>query len=389
MDKREKQVLDHIRDMKPFEELYAEGIAPVDVKDILFSLFAPYSENHEALRRYVVEYMAVDSMTMASIRGNYWAIQLLEESLRIYRLAIGNDSNFSLLTLSNRLVYENEAMAVFWSQYHLCHELDKLHIDEFAHESLRLIGTLIEGVIKPYLYGLAHYVHIAKGARPTVQNIERLTLGNVVEMLIHFANAPGHYYIRGVRINQWRNIAQHLAVRVHKDVVTCYYQNGHKQIQLNRDELLGVVIDINNILKALKVGHTIFFFDHLDKMRENKMLPQLDLRSEALLINLTTALASQGFRIVDACFTEKQSMLVVQDFSRMDPASRRLHTTQFLIPLYLNYPSAKFVVEYRECDGTPSLRTSASRTLMEKARESEDWNLVAREAKIEDIKDMQ
>ena len=389
MDKREQQVLDHIRDMKPLEELYAEGLTPTNVKDALFGLFAPYSENHEALKRYVVECMAVDSMTLASIRDNERAVNLLEESLRIYRLAIATDWNFSLRTLSERLVYEKNAIAVFWSQYHLSHELDALDIDEFVHESLRLIGTMIEGIIKHYLYGLAHCVLIVKGEHPSVKEINKLKLGNVVDRLVRFAQTPALYSIRGVKINQWRNIAQHFTASVHGDVVTCVYQDGHKQIQLSRDELLGVVIDINNTLKALKVGHVIVFFDHLDKMCKNRMLSKLDLRSEASLTNLTIALASQGFRIVDASFTEKQSMLVVQDVSSMDPSSRRIHTTQFVIPLFLFRPAAQITVEYRDRYGIPLLRTSASRALMEKAQKAGDWTLVAREATLEDMKDKQ
>ena len=387
MDKREKQVLDHIRDMKPLEELYAEGMTPANVKDILFDLFAPYSKNHDALMRYVVEYMVVDSMTLASIRDNDWAVQLLEESLRIYRLAIATDWNFSLRTLSERLVDEKNALAVFWSQYHLCHELHALDIDEFVHESLRLIGTIIEGIIKPYLYGLAHCVQIAKGEHPTVQDINRLKLGNVVDMLIQVAQTPDHYSIRGVRINQWRNIAHHFTASVHNNVVTCVYQDGQKQIQLNRDELLGVVIDINNVLKALKVGHMIVFFDHRDQMLKNRMLPKLGIRPEASMTHLTIALASQGFRTVDASFTEEQSMLVVQDVSSIDTTSRRLHTTQFVIPLYFFRPAAQITVEYRDRYGMPSLRTTASRALMERAQEADDWTLVAREAEIEDMKD--
>lgn len=116
------------------------------------------------------------------------------------------------------------------------------------------------------------------------------------------------------------------------------------------------------------------------------MLSRQTLRPEASIVVLVSALASQGFQVVDASFTDKHSQLVVQDISNLEPNMRRIHTTQFVIPLFFQRPAERVTVEYRERDGTPSLRTSASRALMERAKQADDFTIVASEAELTDLK---
>jgi len=386
MDRRERRVMAHIASLQPLEALYAEGLSPDDVKEVLLELFTPYSENHDALGHYVVNFLVGDAITLSTIQDSAWAMQLLQEALRVHRAAIAADREFSLRMLGERIVEESAALSTYWSQYHLARELEDLALEEFVHESMRLIGTLIEGTLKPFLYGLAHQVRIARGQRPTVQEVNALTLGNALELLIQFAPAADYYSLRHVRLSQWRNIAQHFTARVRDNTVICTYQDGRAEVELTRDDLLAVVVDVAKAYNALKVAHALVFFDHLDEMRDADMLCEPDVRPEASLTVLASALASQGFRIVDASFTDEHSQLVVQDVSRLDPADRRFHTTQFVIPLFLHRQAARVTVEYRERDGTPSFRTSATRELLERAQEADDWHLVARESELTDLK---
>jgi len=386
MDRRQQRVVAHIANLQPLEALYTEGLSPDDVKAVLLELFKPYSENHDALQHYVVNFLVGDAITLSTIQDSAWAMQLFREALRVHRVAIAADREFSLRMLGERIVEESAALSTYWSQYHLARELEVLDLEEFVHKGMRLIGTMIEGTLKPFLYGLAHQIRIIRGQRPTVQEVNAVTLGNAVELLVQFAPAADYYSLRHVRLSQWRNIAQHFAARVRDNIVICTYQGGRAEVELTRDELLAVVVDVANSYKALKVAHAIVFFDHLDEMRDGGMLPKPNVRPEASLTVLASALASQGFRTVDASFTDEHSQLVVQDVSNLNPSDRRFHTTQFVIPLFFHRPAARVTVEYRECDGTPSFRTSATRELLERAQEAGDWHLVARESELSDLK---
>jgi hypothetical protein len=385
MDERQRRVVQHMRNASRLEDLYDHGYGPDDIKAALLALFAPYSQNPDALRAYVVDYMVADAISLASIGDSAWALQILEEALRVQRLSIAADRDLALRAMAHRLAAVSAGLDIYWSQYHLSHGLHQLELEEFVHESLRLIGTLIEGVMKPLLYALAHHVQIGKGRRPIAQAIDTMTLGNVLDLLVREASSANVYSIRGVRLNQWRNIAQHLTARLDGTNIVFRYNNGQDALQLTRSELLDVAYDVARAHKAIKVAHAIVFFDHLDEMRNAGIVVGQSLRPEASLGVLVSGLASQGFRVVDASFTEEHSLLVVQDVSRLDPNSRRVHTAQFVIPLYLHRPAERVTVEYRRRDGTPALRTSASRALIERAKEADDFTIVAREAEMTEL----
>ena len=121
-------------------------------------------------------------------------------------------------------------------------------------------------------------------------------------------------------------------------------------------------------------------------MRALGMVAQSELRPEASLVVLVSGLASQGFEVVETQHTPAQSRVVVQDLSMLDPNQRRIHSTQFVIPLFHARPADQVVVEYWERDGTPSLRTIASRALIERAQREGDWTIVAKEFQFTNLK---
>jgi hypothetical protein len=49
-------------------------------------------------------------------------------------------------------------------------------------------------------------------------------------------------------------------------------------------------------------------------------------------------------------------------------------------------PANNVVVEYREFDGTPSLRAVAAKEVFERAKQAEDWTMVAREMQVTHLK---
>jgi DNA-binding XRE family transcriptional regulator len=202
---------------------------------------------------------------------------------------------------------------------------------------------------------------IARGGHPTVDDVSALTLGNIIDDLTRRATDPEQFSIRGVRHSQWRNIAQHFTARVDGPTVICEYRDGQAEIRLSRSELQRVLGDAMSGYKALKVARSVVFFDCVDEMRSERLLPQVAMRPEASLVVLISGLASQGFEVVEARYTPELSHLVVRDVSMLDPTERRIHSTQFVIPLFLGRPAERVVVEYQERDGIPALPFCQSR----------------------------
>lgn len=386
MNERERRVVLHTRALGVFNDLYARGVTPEALKEELVALFAPHSDNHQALSDYVIEYMVADAISFRSIADNEWAMGLFGEALRVYHDALRKDRAGSLACLSSYVESISQSLSTYWSHYHLTRDVRGLELEEFIHESLRTVGTVIEGLIKEHLYALVHQARIARGRYPAVDEIRALTLGNLIEELAQRATDPAQFSLRGVRLSQWRNIAQHFTTRVEGQTIVCQYNDGRAEVRLSRSEMKQVVADTMSAYKAVKVARAIVFFDCLDEMRKQGILAGLSLRPEASLVVLVSGLASQGFEVIETRCTPEQSLLVVQDLSLLDPNERRLYSTQFVIPLFFERPAETVVVEYRERDGTPSFRTTATRAIIERAEQQGNWLLVAEESQLTDLK---
>ena len=386
MNERDYRVIQQLRELAVFSEPFADGITPDEIKAALIAQLAPYSHNRQALEAYAVVCMVPDAVSLGLIADHRWAMGLFAEALRIQREAIKNDRAAGLRCLSSHQQKIDDALSIYWSLYHLRRDVDELELPEFVHEALRVIGTIIEGLVKPLLHYLVHQGRLARGRHSTVREIAALTLGNLVGELMRRADDQVHFAIRGLRLNQWRNIAQHFSVRVNGQIIVCKYNDGQAQIVLSRSELREVLVDILSGYRALKVAYSVVFLDHVDDMRVEGMLARSELRPEASLIMLVSGLASQGFEVVEMQYTPEQTSLVVQDLSTLDPQHRRIHSTQFVIPLFFERPAQQVVVDYWERDGTPSLRTTASRALIERAQREGDWTLVAQESQFTNLK---
>ena len=386
MNERDYRVIRHVRTSAALSELFADGITPEELKEALIAQLAPYSQNRQMLEAYAVAFMVPDAVSLGLITDNRWAMGLFAEVLRIQREALKKDRAASLQCLSSHQQNVNDALSIYWSLYHLSRDVDELELPEFVHEALRVIGTILEGLVKPFLHYLVHQARIAHGRHSTIGEITALTFGNLVDELMQRADDPVHFAIRGLRLSQWRNIAQHFSVRMDGQTIVCKYNNGQAQILLSRSDLREVLADTMSGYRALKVAHSVVFLDHVDDMRLEGMLAKSELRPEASLVALVSGLASQGFEVVEAQYTPERSRLVVQDMSTLDPQHRQIHSTQFVIPLFLQRPAQQVVVEYWERDGTPSLRTTASRALIERAQREGDWTLVAQESQFTNLK---
>ncbi|BAY05413.1 hypothetical protein NIES19_46860 [Anabaena cylindrica PCC 7122] len=88
-----------------------------------------------------------------------------------------------------------------------------------------------------------------------------MTLGNVIlniekEIGTHNLIVPQPWELK---LNQWRNFAQHHSTKVENEWIICQY--GNNQLKLTRDELLKATIEIMRRLSVLKGAREIFIFN--------------------------------------------------------------------------------------------------------------------------------
>ena len=192
-------------------------------------------------------------------------------------------------------------------------------------------------------------------------------------------------------LNQWRNIAQHLSISFSDEQIICSYgrSKSRRELTINKDMLFQVTQKVFMVHRCLKLASSLFGIDNLEEMIDNGIIPidNLNIRSEARILNMVSAIASQGFEVVEFQTDEKNAKLIIQDVSKLDPELRRFHASQFIEELWLNTNSSSVTVDYLEHDGTPNLRTQASADSFERALKSDEpMKTIAAEVEMFDLK---
>lgn len=368
---------------------FDDGFTPDDIKQGVIEIFSPYFRNHDLLTTLTVNVLMNDAIEFTRLSKNALGFELFEYSSQVHHKAISSDQEESLYAISNWLPTIYDGLSTFWSQLNL--ELDKenLEFDEFVHECLRNIGSIIEGSIKPLARELLHQGRIGIGKPTTEQDITQLDFGNVIDELIRSSPNPNLFTLYGVRLNQWRNIAQHFSINVETDNVICHYgRPGHEQhLSLTRNELFQATKQVVDFFAGLRLANRLFMLDNLQNLRDRGLFPKfLKIRSEMDILNLTASLASQGFEIVKLEYSDKEAYLAVKDVTELTAEKRRIHTIQFVNVLWYYTNALSITVEYIERDGTPNFRTFATKDLFERVEKGESASIIAEQAELTDLK---
>ena len=110
---------------------------------------------------------------------------------------------------------------------------------------------------------------------------------------------------------------------------------------------------------ALKLARTIFFVDNLEKMKSFISEGESDLRAEQVILNFVSAVATQGFEVIDINLTDQSAIAILQDVTDQDPKRRRFHASQMVYQLWNSTERSRVTIEYRKKDGSRSLISTA------------------------------
>ena len=119
-----------------------------------------------------------------------------------------------------------------------------------------MIGSLIESTIQPFIKELYCLAAIANGRSIDPSSVVAADFGKAVDGLDRLLGnnnflSPEPW---GVRLNQWRNIAQHHSYKAENDLITAQYgkRNPPKQFEVTRDDIYDVLKELVRRLGALK-----------------------------------------------------------------------------------------------------------------------------------------
>ena len=335
--------------LNPLLALAELGITPAEIKSFVIASLSPYFRNHEILEEFAIDILAPEVVNLTQVNANSWAKLAFTRIFDLYRRAESADAKASY-----RLCAESEpsiasSLSSYWSALYL--EQPKRHLDlpEFQYEVFRNIGFTIEACLQPLLRDLLAQIRVARGKVVRISDIGLLSLGNLVNELHDTSGcqellAPSPW---GIRLNQWRNMAQHHRTLVQGGIIQgCYGEPpNEREIKLSREELWQVLLRVTGAYNAVRLARKLFFIDNIEKI-EPHMLP-VEEREEARLFSFVASVATQGFKVDDLVITDEVALASVIDV--VETTEKRLiHASQFLFPLWNMTQRSSLEIQYKD-----------------------------------------
>jgi hypothetical protein len=127
-------------------------------------------------------------------------------------------------------------------------------------------------------------------------------------------------------------MTQHFGLAVHDRQVVGTYGPAHNRrtVVLSRGELLDVLRKAALVFNIVKQARTLFVLDNAERIAP--YLPETELRPEHGIVCLASAMATQGFEMVDFRVEQGSVRAVVRDVTNGEPKHLMLHASQFVCP---------------------------------------------------------
>ena len=334
------------------------GITPEEVKQVIIHILSPYFENQEILIENAIPILAPEAVNISRINKDEWADRMLTNILGDYRRATQKDKTASFIGFANLYSRVLQSNSEYISLINLSTNLDELSLEDFKFEAFRGIGTLIEANIQPYLKGLLLQIRIRRGNSNPDNGLETMKLGDVINELIQVSDykelfAPPPW---GIRLGQWRNMAQHHNTRVENDLIIGTYDVGNisKEIVLTREEIVSALKRITSILSILKGANSVYFIDHENEIRTYITQPAGVIRTDAKIFSLASSLATQGFELVDISIDGNSVIAILRDVTETPQNAtkseyiqkRIIHSSQFVYEIWAYFSAEEITISH-------------------------------------------
>lgn len=343
-----KKFLDAAIKFEPFSALYDAGATPDQVKEAIVALLQPHVADEAVLRDFATSVLATDAICVGVLSSRADWKALLDRCFDIRNRAIEKNKKLAFSALN---FFQHAIVSAQGSYTNLVlFEVSKsdLTLDEFAFELIRTIGFLIESNLKPYIKELYCLSMIASGKSPDLNEIAIEDFGRTCERFKQEVIEDSFLVLApwGVRINQWRNVAQHNSYEVAGESIVASYGRDQppKQVILSRDELLAVAKELVQRLGALKSSREITIINHIDELES--LLPIQEPTSYSHATALFASLATQGFRLRDLQVGVDHVIAFVEDIAPSEGYVRPIHCSQFVGTIASRFPGCAVEVQY-------------------------------------------
>jgi hypothetical protein len=342
-----QKVLDPGPRVNPFIAMSEAGMTPTQIKAFIVEVLKPYFSDSNRLEELAIDVLSPQAVNLVRLENDAWAATAFRHVWNLYRRAseINPDATYRSVADSESAI--SVSLAEYWSALYLEEPKLELGLHDFKYEVFRNIGALVEAHIQPLLRSTLAQARIIRGKTPQFADVQRLKLGKVVDELFQTAGLPDLFAPPpwGIRLNQWRNTAQHHRSRVQGVQILGVIGEppNESEIAFSREELLATLHRLYSVYQVLSLARTLFFFDRLDQIRS--YLPETEVRSDVRMMSFVAGVSTQGFQVVDLSVDASAAKVTLHDL-RQTTEERIVHASQLLIPLWRSSRSQSVEVRY-------------------------------------------
>lgn len=343
-----KVFFDTANKFEPYTALFSAGATPDSVKEAVVSLLSPYIRDKSQLQKLAVSELAVEAIVIGQLSSRKDWKRILDQCFDIRERAIKVNEHQAFLVTAHFEQMIREAKSSFALLVVFEVPKDKLDLNEFTFELFRTLGGLIETNIQPYIKELYCLHEVASGTFPDLSLLASEDFGQVCERFqkVLHDNTLLRPEPWGLRLNQWRNIAQHHSHTVTENSILATYGKSipPKKILLTRTEMLALAQELMRRLGALKSSREIVLLNHIDNLKG--YLPDVEPGQYNHATALAASFATQGFRLLDLQILESQAVAVLEDVAPSSGNERPIHCSQFVATIASRFPGVAVQLRY-------------------------------------------
>lgn len=355
------KVVQGVRKFSPLLHMIELGLSPTEIKEAVLEVLDPFFQNKQLLVTLVPGLLVPEAVNIVRLQHDPWAFDMFEKCLAVHRAAqkaVGAESIGACVWWEPAI---RKGLSEYWSASCLEVPKDNLPIEEFKYEAFRNIGALVESTMQPFLRALLHQIRLRDHAKEPSARLGTMSLGEVVDELMETSGFPDLFAPPPwrVRLNQWRNIAQHHSSYIEEATIVCQYGRGRnvKELRLSRGELLRALHAISYAHLAISMAQNLFLAENVELI--SNYTSDRSVRPEESVLRFSSAVATQGFEVMDVKLSTEEAAAVLRDVSNVDPYMRRIHAAQLVYPLWIHTERPHLKIIYEEKDGTPRFIATA------------------------------
>jgi hypothetical protein len=288
-------LLDKISEFEDYSELHRQGVPISEIREAIRETLEPYLRSKDVLEGESVYYLAGEAINIRRITLDSSGPRFLGQILDVYWNAYQQSPGACTDLIAQLDPHVQKGKVKYISISLLERDKARMDTETLAHDVFQILGTTIEGPIRPFLDELLCLFHI-QDKQYTPANVLPLTFGEVINSLRNEPFDKAFLYPEpyGVPLNQWRNIAQHLSFSViGSKVIATYGRMNHQQeVTLKHNELIPLLRQVLLRLAALKAARVLFTWDNIQLIGP-KLVDHTE-HPDSLLTDLAATFLTQG-----------------------------------------------------------------------------------------------